>query len=323
MNAIEGSNFLGNSHLIAEGDTVIVYVNQENQYAIVVKRGVTLHMKYGALRHEFLIGKRYGTPISATAGYVQILRANPHLWTRTLQKKTQILYTPDIATILLLLDAKPGARICETGTGSGSLTHALATAVAPTGHVYSHDIDGQRVSTVREHIKTHGLSNNTTLVVRDACKDGFEAAQCDSIFLDLPCPWLAIDHCKTVLQSRSRSGRVVSFSPCIEQVQRVAIELERLGFVEIETIELLPQKLKVINIVSDTLAELASQGSNPPMSFEKERNQNDRKDDKAPQQENMAYGKAILDATPFPTIQPTHTGYLTSATLLPIPTMSL
>jgi tRNA A58 N-methylase Trm61 len=36
-----------------------------------------------------------------------------------------------------------------------------------------------------------------------------------------------------------------SFSPCIEQVQRVAIELERLGFVEIETIELLPQKLKV------------------------------------------------------------------------------
>ena len=129
-----------------------------------------------------------------------------------------------------------------------------------------------------------------------------------------------------------------SFSPCIEQVQRVAIELERLGFVEIETIELLPQKLKVqaslfvcekieyiqvINIVSDTLAELASQGSNPPMSFKKERNQNDRKDDKAPQQENMAYGKAILDATPFPTIQPTHTGYLTSATLLPIPTMSL
>jgi hypothetical protein len=54
---ISGSNFLNNNDTINEGDTVIVYVNQDTQYAIIVKRGVTLHMKYGALRHEFLIGK--------------------------------------------------------------------------------------------------------------------------------------------------------------------------------------------------------------------------------------------------------------------------
>ena len=54
----KGSNFLRNVELICEGDTAVIYVNPSTQYSIVVKRGQTLHMKYGALRHEFLIGKR-------------------------------------------------------------------------------------------------------------------------------------------------------------------------------------------------------------------------------------------------------------------------
>lgn len=110
-------------------------------------------MKYGALRHEYLIGKRYGTRISATAGYIYALRITPALWTKALNRRTQILYTPDIALILLLLDARPGAVICESGTGSGSLTHALATAIAPSGHLYTHDIDETRVKIVERDLK--------------------------------------------------------------------------------------------------------------------------------------------------------------------------
>jgi hypothetical protein len=34
-------------------------------------------MKNGALRHEFLVGKRYGTKISATGGSVYALRPYP------------------------------------------------------------------------------------------------------------------------------------------------------------------------------------------------------------------------------------------------------
>ncbi|KAF7639259.1 hypothetical protein Mgra_00001222 [Meloidogyne graminicola] len=145
FSSIKGSHFLKYQNLVEEGDTVIIYINSTTKYSIIVKRGKTLNMKYGALRHEFLIGKRYGTPISATAGYVHILRPSPHLWTQTMQRRTQILYTPDIGTILLLLDIKPGSIVCETGTGSGSLTHALATTVGPKGKVYSFDIDSERI----------------------------------------------------------------------------------------------------------------------------------------------------------------------------------
>lgn len=43
-----------------------------------------------------------------------------------------------------------------------------------------------------------------------------------------------------------RGGRIVVFSPCIEQVQKVCLELEAQDFIQIQTVEVVPQKLKVI-----------------------------------------------------------------------------
>lgn len=70
-----------------------------------------------------------------------------------MNRSTQILYTPDIALILMLLDARPGSVICETGTGSGSLSHAIATRIAPSGHLYTHDISEIRVRAVENDLK--------------------------------------------------------------------------------------------------------------------------------------------------------------------------
>jgi tRNA (adenine57-N1/adenine58-N1)-methyltransferase len=241
----KGTTFLQHKDIIEEGDTVIIYVNHTSQLPTVVKRGVTLNMKYGALRHEFLIGKPYGTPISATAGYIYALRPNPALWTRALSRQTQILYTPDISLILVLLDVKPGAVICESGTGSGSLSHAIATAVAPTGHLYTHDIEEPRTRKVENELKQHGLASCTTVVQQDVCEDGFFVENaCDGVFLDLPAPWNAIRHAKKAI-SRVRGGRLVSFSPCIEQVQRAVLALSENGFVQIETVEVVPRQLRV------------------------------------------------------------------------------
>jgi len=237
--------FLANRDVIEEGDTVIVYLDHLSSIAVKVKRGLTLHRKYGALRHEFLIGKRFGTQLSATAGYVFLLRPSAHLWTKTLNRSTQILYTPDISAILMLLDAKPGSVICESGTGSGSLSHAIATAIAPGGHLYTHDIEESRVRAVETDLKDHGLAGCTTVVLQDVGEDGFFVENaCDGVFLDLPAPWEAIGHAKRAI-SRERGGRLVGFSPCIEQVQKVCVELERQGFVQVQTIEIVPRKLKV------------------------------------------------------------------------------
>ena len=72
----------------------------------------------------------------------------------------------------------------------------------------------------REDFERTGLSSLVTVGVRDIQGEGFPdefSGRADSVFLDLPQPWLAIPSAAKMLQ---QDGVLCSFSPCIEQVQR-------------------------------------------------------------------------------------------------------
>lgn len=82
MPAGSGTTFLRHKDFIEEGDTVIIYLNHNALTSVVVKRGLTLNMKYGALRHEFLIGKPYDLlRPPCTYNYLQI-RHSDHCYCR-------------------------------------------------------------------------------------------------------------------------------------------------------------------------------------------------------------------------------------------------
>ncbi|KAK6032090.1 tRNA methyltransferase complex GCD14 subunit [Ostertagia ostertagi] len=322
-------SFFKYSELIEEGDTVIIYVTFDSTHAIIAKRGLTLCMKYGALRHEFVIGKPWGSRISATAGYVYALRPTPELWTRSLPRRTQILYTPDCSLILQLLDARPGSVICESGTGSGSLSHAIAMAVAPTGHLYTHDIEESRTKNVEQEFKEHGLADVTTAVVLNVCTDGFFVTNaCDGVFLDVPAPWEAIPHAAGAI-SRTRGGRLVSFSPCIEQVQRACDIMRQVGFVQVETVEIVHRTHKVVELARQSLAEFEASGDSAVLqgtlvlaAIVDERKLEEDTSEATPNtralfRHPVAHVPGRSTAIVYPFSQPTHTGYLTHATMLP------
>ncbi|KAK6725468.1 hypothetical protein RB195_004039 [Necator americanus] len=312
-------SFFKYSKVIEEGDAVIIYVTFDSTHAIIVQRGQTLCMKYGALRHEFVIGKPWGSRISATAGYVFALRPSAELWTRSLPRRTQILYTPDCSLILQLLDARPGSVICESGTGSGSLSRAIAIAIAPYGHLYTHDIEESRTKKVEQEFKKHGLASVTTAVVQNVCTDGFFVTNfCDGVFLDVPAPWEAITYAAHAI-SRTRGGRLVSFSPCIEQVQRACEIMRQVGFVQVETVEIIPRTYKVVELARQTLAEFDSTGEQT--AAQDVRFGTDRTRKRKLSEETTG---RLLPCVPgrstaivYPFSQPTHTGYLTHATMLP------
>ena len=128
-----------------------------------------------------------------------MLHPTPELWTVTLPHRTQILYSMDISIITLYLGLRPGFVVVECGTGSGSLSHAIARTIAPTGHLYTFEFHEQRariarcrthvdskqivctdclslplpLSRPREEFIEHGLSELVTLTCRDVCKEGF------------------------------------------------------------------------------------------------------------------------------------------------------
>ena len=151
------------------------------------------------------------------------------------------------------LELRPGVRICESGTGSGSLSTSITKAIMPTGHLFTFEFNENRVTQARDDFARMGFGQYVTVTHRDVLGLGFEleAAENDSVggvtegsmdavFIDLPKPHIVVPHAFKVLR---RKGKVCNFSPCIEQVQKASQEMARLGFYNIMTIECLSRQM--------------------------------------------------------------------------------
>ena len=57
------------------------------------------------------------------------------------------------------LDAKPGARIADVGSGDGFYARQLAGAVAPAGRITASDIDSEGLGRLKSRIETEKLTN--------------------------------------------------------------------------------------------------------------------------------------------------------------------
>lgn len=233
---------------IEYGDTVIIYMGFDNMVQFRVEKNAIRQTKFGAVKHDSLIGKRFGCKLSCSRGYVYVLHPTPELWTINLPHRTQILYSTDISMITTQLDLKPGSIVIEAGTGSASLSHAILRTIAPDGHLHTFDFHEQRVKTARDEFLAHGFDDTlVTAALRDVCTDGFDidSATADAVFLDLPSPWLVMPFATQCLKP---GGRLCSFSPCIEQVQRSCSALRDAGFTDITTLECLQRVLDVRSI---------------------------------------------------------------------------
>ncbi|XP_033227504.1 tRNA (adenine(58)-N(1))-methyltransferase catalytic subunit TRMT61A-like [Belonocnema kinseyi] len=194
-------------------------------------------------------------------------------------------------------------------TGSGSLSHSLIRTIRPTGHLHTFDFHENRVNLARDEFKVHGISEFVTVQQRDVCAEGFGDElkhKADAIFLDLPHPWLTIDSAVNTL--KESGGKLCSFSPCIEQVQRTCEKLTSHGFVEIKTYENLQTEYQVhyksipILDLESLMKDEETNGAEPPKKKGKF---------KIKQDEN----KILTVSEPRTT--PGHTGYITIATLPP------
>jgi tRNA (adenine57-N1/adenine58-N1)-methyltransferase len=148
------------------------------------------------------------------------------------------------------------------------------------GKVWSFEFHEQRHQKLVEEIKEHGLEGVVQITHRDVCEDGFLVEElspkADAIFLDLPAPWLALPHLtrsspppkpsrgpseastpaangtpdaltKPFISALNPAAPVhlCTFSPCIEQVQRTISAMRKLGWVDIEMVELSQKRLEI------------------------------------------------------------------------------
>ena len=193
--------------------------------------------------------------------------------------------------ILWRLNLKPGMRVVESGTGSGSLSVSLAKAVYPTGRLYTYEFNEHRKLIAEQEFWNIGMSDYITCTHRDVLSNGFlldgKVAEnsVDAVFHDLPRPEQAVKHAYKVLKPK---GKLCNFSPCIEQVQKVALEMANLGFYDIRTFECLSREIQTQKFYYNTIYENANAqaeedqnaaggGGPPEKQFKRKKGENKKK----------------------------------------------
>jgi len=159
-----------------------------------------------------------------------------------MSRKTQIIYPEDASLILLYSGIGPGSVVIEAGTGSGALTCILGNFVRPTGHVYSYDIREKSLRRARKNVLKAKLQEVVSIQEGNILISDLEHKNVDSIILDMPQPWEAIEKVKHYLKL---SGVLVSFSPTIEQVKKTTFSLRKHGFIDVNSCELIKRTLQV------------------------------------------------------------------------------
>ncbi|HET9730576.1 MAG TPA: tRNA (adenine-N1)-methyltransferase [Acidimicrobiia bacterium] len=225
------------SATFAAGDRVLLVDNRKRRHLITLEPGGQFHTHAGIVQHDDLIGSADGTTVRTSRG-ARLTAVRPTLAEYVLEmpRGAQVIYPKDLGPILMLADVFPGARVLESGMGSGALTTALLRAVGPTGSVVGYEI---RVDFAQRAVRNvHGFCGADvplTTLVRDIY-EGIDERDLDRLVLDLPEPWRVVKHAVEALRS---GGILLAYLPTILQVGRLREELAAAPFGMVETLEVL------------------------------------------------------------------------------------
>ena len=225
------------------GDRVLLVDSKRRRHLITLAEGSAFHSHAGVLEHATLIGADEGVTVRTTMG-ARMVAVRPTLseYVLKMPRGAQVIYPKDLGPILMKADVFPGARILESGVGSGALTMTLLRAVGPTGHVLGYELRDDFADRARRNVEGFlGPDMPFDVEVRDAY-DGIDVDGLDRVMLDLPEPWRVVKHAATALLP---GGILLSYLPTIGQVARLHEELIASPFGMVETVEILERSWHV------------------------------------------------------------------------------
>src|SRR3989338_6080923 len=127
-------------NLIQEGDLVLVWFEDEVSYLVEVARGKKISIDRGRpLETEARIGLEFGSVLDCGHAPANLLRPTTEDLMMKANRESGVIYPKDAGLLLLKAGIHAGSRVLEIGTGSGALTLVLATAVQPTGKIFTYD----------------------------------------------------------------------------------------------------------------------------------------------------------------------------------------
>jgi len=222
---------------------VLLVDSKRRRHLVTLTAGGQFHSHAGIVDHDALLGQEEGLTVRTTMG-VRMIAVRPTLsdYVLKMPRGAQVIYPKDLGPILVLADVFPGARVFESGVGSGALTATLLRAVGAEGHVTGYELREEFADRARRNVEGFlGPGQPLDIQVRDAY-DGIDLVDLDRVLLDLPEPWRAVKHAEAALRP---GGILLAYLPTIGQVGRLREELASSSFGMAESIEVLQRSWHV------------------------------------------------------------------------------
>lgn len=219
-----------------EGDLAQLVGLTHKHFIFILQSGGEFQSHRGVIKHDDLIGKPWGSQVfSHTGAPFFLLQPSMADILNELPRNTQILYPKDIGYILIQMGISEGQTVLEAGTGSGSMTIALAANIGPSGRVVSYENKQDTQNLARKNLERVGLASRVDFKLRDI-QEGFDEADADAFFLDVQNPY---DYISQVRAALKPGGFFGSLMPTYNQVEKVLFALKQNNFAFVEVCELL------------------------------------------------------------------------------------
>ena len=218
------------------GERALLLDRKNRRYLVTLTEGGQFHSHAGWVSHDELIGRDEGTVVRSTAGaWYQAVRPTLSDFILKMPRGAQVIYPKDLGPILMLADVFPGARVLESGVGSGALSMALLRAGAViTGYEVRADFAARARANVASFLGEEALAR-FEVHERDVY-EGIDGDGFDRVVLDLPEPWRVVKHAEAALHP---GGILVAYTPSAIQVSQLRDALADSGFAFAETCEVL------------------------------------------------------------------------------------
>jgi tRNA (adenine57-N1/adenine58-N1)-methyltransferase len=108
------------------GEKAMFLDSKSRRYLVTLNEEGEFHSHAGYVSHRDVIGRPEGVVLESTksAKYI-VLRPTLEDFVVEMPRGAQVIYPKDLAPICMLADIFPGARVFETGIGSGALSMTM------------------------------------------------------------------------------------------------------------------------------------------------------------------------------------------------------
>ena len=207
----------------------------------VLKPGMEFQSDLGIIKADVLDSAEIGDEVKSHLDHTfKIMKPNINDFIDIMDRRCSILIQKDIGQVLVHTGLGAGSRVVDAGTGAGAIALNFGNVVGPQGQVYTYEIREDFAEVAKKNIDNFGITNIE--VKNKDIKEGIDEDNIDLVFLDLPKPYEIFED---VWDCLNVGGWLCVYAPYVGQAEISYRIAKKLGFYNIEIIELLERGLEV------------------------------------------------------------------------------